>query len=105
MMTRHRRAQDHALASRQPKSSRRDGQASKVIYENEYTAQVDIAADPVIPYMTCEELQRSITRKRMEMVEAAKRMEFIEAARLRDEVLKMEQLLKEKRKRDDRPCI
>ncbi len=30
------------------------------------------------------------------MVEAAKRMEFIEAARLRDEVLKMEQLLKEK---------
>ena len=78
------------------KSSRRDGQASKVIYENEYTAQVDIAADPVIPYMTCEELQRSITRKRMEMVEAAKRMEFIEAARLRDEVLKMEQLLKEK---------
>ncbi len=46
--------------------------------------------------MTCEELQRSITRKRMEMVEAAKRMEFIEAARLRDEVLKMEQLLKEK---------
>ncbi len=78
------------------KSSRRDGQAAKVIYENEYTAQVDIAADPVIPYMTCEELQRSITRKRMEMVEAAKRMEFIEAARLRDEVLKMEQLLKEK---------
>ena len=46
--------------------------------------------------MTCEELQRCITRKRMEMVEAAKRMEFIEAARLRDEVLKMEQLLKEK---------
>ncbi|MDE5722692.1 MAG: excinuclease ABC subunit B, partial [Paramuribaculum sp.] len=78
------------------KSSRRDGQAQKVTYESEYTTRVDIAADPVIPYMTCEELQRSITRKRVEMVDAAKRMEFIEAARLRDEVLKMEQLLKQK---------
>ena len=78
------------------KSSRRDGQAPKVTYESEYTTRVDIAADPVIPYMTCEELQRSITRKRVEMVDAAKRMEFIEAARLRDEVLKMEELLKQK---------
>lgn len=78
------------------KSSRRDGQATKVTYESEYTTRVDIAADPVIPYMTSEELQRSITRKRVEMVDAAKRMEFIEAARLRDEVLKMEQLLKQK---------
>ena len=78
------------------KSSRRDGQAPKVTYESEYTTRVDIAADPVIPYMTCEELQRSITRKRVEMVDAAKRMEFIEAARLRDEVLKMEEWLKQK---------
>ena len=30
------------------------------------------------------------------MLEAAKRMEFIEAARLRDEILKMEELLKTK---------
>ena len=41
------------------KSSRRDGQAPKVTYESEYTTRVDIAADPVIPYMTCEELRRS----------------------------------------------
>ncbi len=32
----------------------------------------------------------------MEMVDAAKRMEFLEAARLRDEVLKMEQIMAEK---------
>ena len=46
--------------------------------------------------MTREELERSITRRRMEMVDAAKRMEFMEAARLRDEVLKMEELLEKK---------
>lgn len=68
-------------------------QAAKVIpYANEYTSQVDIAADPVIPYMSYDELQRHITRTRSEMVVAAKRMEFMEAARLRDEILKMERL-------------
>lgn len=68
-----------------------------VMYEQEYTTSVNIAADPVIPYMTAEELERTITQRRMEMVEAAKRMEFMEAARLRDEVLKLEDLLKSKK--------
>lgn len=68
-------------------------QAAKVIpYASEYTSRVDIAADPVIPYMSDAEIQRYITRMRGEMVEAAKRMEFMEAARLRDEILKMEKL-------------
>ena len=46
--------------------------------------------------MTPAELERAITSRRVEMVEAAKRMEFMEAARLRDEILKMEDYLKEK---------
>ena len=71
------------------KSSRKEGQAT-AIYDSEYSNSVNIAADPVIPYMSADELQRSITKRRTEMVEAAKRMEFMEAARLRDEVLKME---------------
>ncbi len=66
------------------------------IYDMEFSREVDIAADPVVPYMTADELERTITRRRMEMVEAAKRMEFMEAARLRDEVLKLEELLKSK---------
>ena len=77
------------------KSSRRDGHVS-AIYENEFSTSVNIAADPVIPYMTPAELERAITSRRVEMVEAAKRMEFMEAARLRDEILKMEDYLKEK---------
>jgi len=65
------------------------------LYERERSLEVDIAADPVIPYMTATELERSIERMRLEMVDAAKKMEFIEAARLRDEVLKMEHRLNE----------
>ena len=80
----------------QQKSSRKDKQPVNIPYAQEYTHRVDIAADPVIPYMSKAELERSITRKRLEMVEAAKRMEFIEAAQLRDEVLKMEDYLKHK---------
>ena len=68
--------------------------ASPLPYENEYTSSVDIATDPVIPYMSAAEMQRSITRMRSDMVAAAKNMEFMEAARLRDEILKMEELLK-----------
>lgn len=68
-------------------------QAAKVIpYAEEYTSTADIAADPVIPYMSKGEIQRYITRMRTDMMQAAKNMEFMEAARLRDEILKMEKL-------------
>ncbi len=65
-------------------------------YYEEFSTKVDIAADPVIPYMSTDELQRSINMTRLEMLEAAKKMEFMEAARLRDELLKMEKMLAEK---------
>lgn len=68
-------------------------QAAKVIpYAEEYTSSTDIAADPVVPYMSKGEIERYITRMRSEMMQAAKNMEFMEAARLRDEILKMEKL-------------
>lgn len=65
-------------------------------YQYEYTQEVNLAADPVIKYMTRNDLERAITQRRTEMIEAAKNMEFIEAARLRDEILKMEEELKNK---------
>lgn len=82
-------------ANTRPKAA---DQTPSKIYDMEFSREVDIAADPVVPYMTADELERTITRRRMEMVEAAKRMEFMEAARLRDEVLKLEELLKSKSK-------
>ena len=64
-----------------------------LMYEQEYTHKVDIAADPIISYMNSESLQHTITQLRTQMVEAAKNMEFIEAARLRDEIIKLENRL------------
>lgn len=55
-----------------------------------------IAADPVVQYMTKPQLQKSIERTRKLMREAAKKLEFIEAAQYRDELLKLEDILKEK---------
>ncbi|MDE6127455.1 MAG: UvrB/UvrC motif-containing protein, partial [Muribaculaceae bacterium] len=78
--------------ARHGNAMRRDAPAV-VPYENEYRPSVNIAADPVIPYMSANEMRRSITRMRSEMTAAAKNMEFMEAARLRDEIIKMEGLL------------
>ena len=64
--------------------------SAPIPYQQEYTREVNIAADPVIKYMTKEEIQRSVTRLRTDMLEAAKNMDFIEAARLRDEIMKLE---------------
>mgnify|MGYP003302379012 CR=1 FL=1 len=61
-----------------------------LMYENEYTHKVEIAADPVISYMNSESLQHTISQLRTQMIDAAKNMEFIEAARLRDEIIKLE---------------
>ena len=47
-------------------------------------------------YMNHEQLEKSIERTRKQMMEAAKKLDFIEAAQLRDELLKMEDLLKTK---------
>lgn len=77
-------------------SQRQHGKNAKpqpIPYEREYSTTVDLAADPVVAYMNAEELQRAIISRRREMIEAAKKMEFMEAARLRDEIIKMEQLL------------
>mgnify|MGYP000509198574 CR=1 FL=1 len=54
------------------------------------------AADPIVSYMSKEQLQRSINRTRKLMQEAAKNLNFIEAAQYRDELLKLEDILKEK---------
>lgn len=60
------------------------------------TEHLSIAADPIIEYMTREQLEKSIERSRKLMQEAAKRLDFIEAARHRDEMLKMEEFLRGK---------
>lgn len=55
-----------------------------------------LAADPVIQYMSKEQLQKSMERTRKLMQEAAKKLDFIEAAQYRDELLRLDDLLKTK---------
>ena len=55
-----------------------------------------VAADPVMAYMSKAQMEKTIERTRKLMQEAAKKLEFIEAAQYRDELLKLEDILKEK---------
>ncbi len=78
-----------------PSPSQRQGKQQQrrksTAYADEYIANVDVAADPVVAIMSRDELQKQVERLRSDMLKAAKNMEFMEAARLRDEMLKMEQ--------------
>ena len=54
-----------------------------------------VAADPVVKYMSKDELRRAIDKTKNDMVEAAKAMDFLTAAQLRDEMIKLEEMLNE----------
>ena len=62
----------------------------------EQVGTTSIAADPIVQYMSREQLEKSINQTRKRMQEAAKKLEFIEAAQYRDEVLRMEDILHER---------
>jgi excinuclease ABC subunit B len=53
---------------------------------------IDIAADPVVRYMSKEQLEKAIEKSRKAMEKAAAALDFIEAARLRDEIEGMRRL-------------
>ena len=62
----------------------------------ENTEHIQAAADPIVQYMSKEQLQKSMERTRKLMQEAAKKLNFIEAAQYRDELLRLEDMLKDK---------
>jgi excinuclease ABC subunit B len=59
--------------------------------------QPDIAADPVVQYMSIEGLEKAIANTKKQMQAAAKELDFIEAARLRDEMFALQNLVSEKK--------
>ena len=61
--------------------------------EAEFSPGAGLAADPVVKYMSRDDLQKAADRLRADMVAAAKRMDFIEAAQLRDQLLEIENRL------------
>jgi excinuclease ABC subunit B len=58
--------------------------------------KLSLVADPVIQYMSKPELEKAIENTRKAMQRAAKKMEFIEAAQYRDELIRLEGMLKRK---------
>lgn len=61
--------------------------------------QPDIAADPVVQYMSIDGLEKAINKTQKQMKAAAKELDFIEAARLRDEMFALQRLLQEKKQK------
>jgi len=59
---------------------------------------INLAADPVVKYMTADQLRKSIQQVRKQMEQAAKELNFLEAIRLRDEMNYLKGLVGEKEK-------
>lgn len=65
----------------------------KYYVENEETT---LAADPVVAYLSKEELTKMAERTRKAMEKAAKELEFMEAAKLRDEYMAIQKMIEQK---------
>ncbi|WP_395809568.1 excinuclease ABC subunit UvrB [Daejeonella sp.] len=70
------------------------GGVQKAYVEKEMTD--NLAADPIVQYMTQDELQKSIEKTKKDMVLAAKEMDFLMAAKLRDEMYALEKIMQER---------
>ncbi|MBL7915763.1 MAG: excinuclease ABC subunit UvrB [Bacteroidia bacterium] len=96
--------EDHNLVPMALSKSKSDimGQSSVVKIrqseENYYVENTEpqVAADPVVAYMSSEQLQKLLNTTRKNMEKAAKELDFMEAARLRDEMFAIEKLIKDK---------
>lgn len=68
--------------------------AGKKIYV-EPEEGTNIAAEPVVQYMSKQQLEKAIERTKKQMEKAAKETDFMEAARLRDEMFALQKRLSE----------
>ncbi|BAX81261.1 excinuclease ABC subunit UvrB [Labilibaculum antarcticum] len=58
---------------------------------------IEIAADPVVQYMSKSSLEKTIEQTKKAMQKAAKEMDFLQAAQYRDEMYKLQKQLEEKK--------
>ena len=75
--------------------------APQVYLEPDTNAYRSFAADPIIKEMSEEELQKSIDHTKELMEEAARKLDFIQAAQYRDEIIRLQSMLKEKDNGED----
>lgn len=58
---------------------------------------VEIAADPIVQYMSKENLEKTIEKTKKAMQKASKEMDFLQAAQYRDEMYRLQKQLEEKK--------
>ncbi len=75
-------------------NNKRDARAGDYNYTEQ--EQAGVAADPVVQYMSKEQLKKAAQATKKQMEAAAKELNFVEAARLRDEMFALEKLISEK---------
>ncbi len=88
------KARNAILANEKTASTIKKTETKRNTYDAEFTPEINIAADPIVPYMSAKQLDSYIENLRTQMMNAAKDMEFMEAARLRDEIHKLEEYAK-----------
>jgi len=71
----------------------RDGAQPKPYLEPE---ELSLAADPVVQYMSQEQLEKNAEILESRMRKAAKELDFISAAQLRDELFAMRRIIEER---------
>ncbi len=59
-------------------------------------SEADVAADPVLQYLTDDQIKKNISDLRKEIEKSVKELDFIQAAKLRDEMFALEDYLKER---------
>ncbi|WP_114748634.1 excinuclease ABC subunit UvrB [Pleomorphovibrio marinus] len=62
-----------------------DSKKNAKIYSEDFNAESNVAADPVVQYLSKDKLEKLIQQTQRRMEQAAKELNFMEAARLRDE--------------------
>ena len=75
-----------------------DSKKNARIYEQEWGVDEQVAADPVVQYLSREKLEKLTNQTQRMMEKAAKELDFMEAARLRDEWQGLKNRLEEMKK-------
>lgn len=76
-------------------NQRKEGTAEIKSYEQ--SQSMAIASEDKIQYMSKDDLKKAIAKAKKEMTAAAKKLEFLEAAQFRDQIIKLEEILKDKK--------
>jgi excinuclease ABC subunit B len=77
---------ERSLLGQEGRSVKGQSQGKPYIEEE----HINLAADPVVRYMTPEQTAKAIRKLKQQMESAVKELDFIEAARIRDEIFALE---------------